>query len=107
MSGGHWNYNGLRIQEMLEDMGRDGAVKSRFPRLSKIFERLGKTLYEIEHELDYDLSGDRKIEDDTTFEVKAIQELKDIFKMKTELKDVEEEIGKLQNRLNNIKKEVK
>jgi len=76
MSGGHWNYSGYNIESMLNRIGNDEEVTKRFPKLSGIFIRLGSTLCTTEQTLDYDLSGDTKIRNDTIFENEVIKELK-------------------------------
>ena len=68
MSGGHWDYSGFRIQMALEDIAEDEEVKKRFPNLAKALDLLGDALYDMEHELDYDLSSDSHIEDDEKWE---------------------------------------
>jgi len=52
MSGGHWDYCGLRIRRYLEDIARDKRVRGRFTRLSTILLGLGDLLYQIEYDLD-------------------------------------------------------
>lgn len=80
MSGGHWNYEGFKLKDVLEQIGNDPSVKERFPRLSAIFPKLANVLYEIEHDLDWDLSNDSAIENDKTFEGKAIADILEAVK---------------------------
>lgn len=77
MSGGHWDYIGFKIADALNDIGRDQEVMGRFPRLAEILPRLGEILGQIEHDLDWDLSGDTNIQDDRTFEDKALKDLRE------------------------------
>lgn len=89
MSGGHWSFSGYTIESMLYDIGEDGAVIKRFPELSKIFIRLGETLRDIGHDLDWDLSGDSYIKDDAGFEQVSINKLREILSVKNEIKDID------------------
>lgn len=75
MSGGHWDYSGYEIQRILERIGKDEEVSRRFPILSSVFVELADVLCNIEHELDYDLSDDTKLEDDAGFQAQAISKL--------------------------------
>ena len=63
MSGGHFNYAGFRIQQGLQTIANDDDVKDRWQRISAILFRLGDILYDLEHDLDWDLSGDHLITD--------------------------------------------
>jgi len=80
MSGGHWDYYGIELEHMLDQIGNDSDVKKRFPKLSEILIKLGNTLYITEHTLDLDLSGDTIIKNDTEFENKTIKELEKCIK---------------------------
>lgn len=75
MSGGHWGYDEFKLREVLERVADDVAVKARFPSLAIELQAMGALLYEIAHELDYDLSGDARIEDDAAFEREALRKL--------------------------------
>ncbi|MEW6087506.1 MAG: hypothetical protein AB1498_04320 [bacterium] len=75
MSGGHWDYFDKRFCLELEEFCSD--IKKRFPELSKVLLKKGKTICEIIHAIDYDVCDDSIIEDDTDFEEKSIQKLKD------------------------------
>ena len=77
MSGGRWDYKGSVVREALCDIGSDERVRERFPRLANVLLLLGPTLGKMEHDLDWDLSGDAAIEDDAAFERDT---LKAIFK---------------------------
>lgn len=103
MSGGHWNFSGYAIENMLYDIGKDGAVIKRFPGLSKIFISLGEALRDIEHDLDRDLSGDSHIDDDTEFERVSINKLREILSVKNEIKGIEDDLITLEKRFQKIK----
>lgn|SRR5574341_769444 len=91
MSGGHWQYAGPRIEYELEQIGFDPSVLGRWPRLARLLvgdtrsvwddsplveeERGLCVLYEIENEMDRDLSGDSKIKDDDAFDRAAVWKL--------------------------------
>ncbi len=58
MSGGHWNYAQYRIEDLLNEVGQDYAVVSVYPRVAEAFRNLGVELGQIEHDLDWWISGD-------------------------------------------------
>lgn len=93
MSGGHWNYRQYSIRDNLTDVGRDGDVILRFPKLAHIIRNLGEVLEKIIHELDYDLSGDSSIDDDLKFEEYSINMIAEILEKKYKIKvyEIEEE----------------
>lgn len=68
MSGGHFNYSGDRVRDLLHEIADDSEVKERFPHLSRTFKRLGDSLYDLEHDLDWDLSKDHMIQHDRQWE---------------------------------------
>lgn len=68
MSGGYWNYTGFKIQQNLQSVAEDESVRERWPIISKIFSPLSDILYDIEHNMDWDLSGDSRIEEDESFD---------------------------------------
>ena len=105
MSGGHWDYAGHRIQEYLQEIGRDRQIRERFPSISHILVRLGETLYRLEHDLDWDLSGDSITKDDGAWEIEAIKELKNIFSSKFEIEDINKELDKIEERMKRLKGE--
>lgn len=78
MSGGHWDYEGFRMRNHLENIGADREVKKRFPKLAKVLRELAIVLGNIDHDLDWDLSFDQTIKDDKKFEEKVIQKLQKI-----------------------------
>lgn len=73
MSGGHWDFGGFNMVEHLREVAQDEAVIKRFPKLSKVLDDLSDNLYQIEHDLDWDLSGDFYIENDEAWEKAALQ----------------------------------
>lgn len=80
MSGGHWHYAGEKIHNLLTTIAIDQDVRARWPRLSKLFGRLAPVLAYIEEEMDWDLSGDTKIEDDAAFADTRIEILKEAIR---------------------------
>lgn len=93
MSGGHWDYEDSRIVELLEKISNDGYVIKRFPALTVVLRTIGKTLGDIAHDLDWDLSGDSMIENDQQFEIESIKKLGQCLKLKLKIKtyEIEEE----------------
>ncbi len=83
MSGGHWNRLGFKIQDALDTIATDNEVVERFPTLAKILDELGHVLYDIEHDLDWDLSGDSYIKDDQRWEDEAIWSLLKVLMTRT------------------------
>ena len=76
MSGGHWDYQGYMLCDILTKIGQDYEVLSKFPILAKILRDLGPVLTSIEHELDWHISCDIIIEDHKKFESEAIAKIK-------------------------------
>lgn len=76
MSGGHFNFVGFVLREALETIGNDEETKLRFAQLSNILLRLAPILENVEHDLDWDLSGDRRIRNDNQWENKQIHLLR-------------------------------
>jgi len=68
MSGGHWGYAGYKFQEKLEEMAQDEDVQKRWPLLAAVLAELGPYLYKLEHEMDWDLSGDSSVCQKADFE---------------------------------------
>src|SRR3990167_5418306 len=83
MSGGHWNYMGGPLRDMLEEIGGDADVRERFPLISTALlgrehdevGGLAQVLYDVEHVLDWDFSADSHIHDDRVFEREALWRL--------------------------------
>lgn len=67
MSGGRWDYLGPKLESILSEIGDDLKVRERFPRLGVFLPILGKILRDMEHDLDWDLSGDDPISHDKEF----------------------------------------
>lgn len=87
MSGGHWNYSNHEIKEHLCEIGNDGYMIRRFPRLADIMHNLGVQLDDIIHEIDWDFSGDSSIDDDKEFEKKAIKMLIEALALEARMVD--------------------
>lgn len=77
MSGGHWDYRGFVIEELLREIGGDPQIGQRFPRLMVLLPKLGDILGTMEHDLDWDLSSDQSIKDDEAFQWKVLNDIKD------------------------------
>lgn len=73
MSGGHWDYEGFKIGEVMSRIAEDPEVMRRWPRVGKLFGALGPVLREAEHEMDWDLSFDQPIRDDAAFEKSVLE----------------------------------
>jgi hypothetical protein len=76
MSGGHWDYNFIRVQNEVGRVGEDPEVQARFPRLAARLRQLAESLYAVMHDLDWDFSGDTEIQDDRAFEEDALEKLR-------------------------------
>ena len=76
MSGGHWGYAGARLDMTLAEIADDEEVKVRWPDLAAVLTRLGPTLRALEHEMDWDLSADTHIGDDSEWDDRACQLLR-------------------------------
>lgn len=72
MSGGYFNHAGRDISEGLEAIGNAPQVIQRWPRAASLLKDLAKTLERIEHDIDWDLSGDTSIRDDEAFDVEVV-----------------------------------
>ncbi|MBM4055103.1 MAG: hypothetical protein FJ264_10640 [Planctomycetes bacterium] len=75
MSGGEWNYFHRRFVLELESFCED--IKERFPLLASKLLAKGKIVCEIINDIDYDVSGDETIPNDSDFQRKSIEKLKD------------------------------
>jgi hypothetical protein len=76
MSGGHWDYEGFKIEDVMSRVAADEAVLKRWPKIAKLFGSLGPILREAEHEMDWDLSYDQPIEDDAAFQRDILKRVK-------------------------------
>jgi len=79
MSGGHWDYVQQRIQNDLETVAQDPEVQQRWPMLAQMLGELSESLYETLRAMDWDLSYDSPIPDDTAFDQQAVEALLDII----------------------------
>lgn len=61
MSGDYFEGAGFRIKEDLVGIAEDELFRQRFPNLSNLLIALGEELAQIEHQVDYDLSGYEKL----------------------------------------------
>ena len=64
MSGGYWEYVGFGIQEGLNSIGTDEEAQKRWPKTCRICANLADVLYQVEHDMDWNLSGDSAAPDD-------------------------------------------
>lgn len=71
MSGGTWQYGRLRLD--MEEIGEDPIVKEQWPLVAKMFMALATALYEVEHDIDWYLSGDSSITE--KFEIEAVEKI--------------------------------
>ncbi len=60
MSGGHWQYAGFKIRDVLEEIRDDDRAQEKWPLTCRVLGALGEVIYTIEHEMDWDLSSDSK-----------------------------------------------
>lgn len=77
MSGGHFNYVGSRLEDDIRTIAEDEDVRRRWTRLAGVLEKLAGVLSKVEHNIDWDLSGDALIEDDRLFEEACLRELRE------------------------------
>lgn len=79
MSGGHWQYLGHRIESDLLMVAEDPDVQARWPHIGVAIATFAKWFRDVEHEMDYDLSGDTKITPDAAFDMGQFGKLLDEF----------------------------
>jgi hypothetical protein len=72
MSGGYWNYVGYRIRDELLNIAQDKNVASRWPKTAEALAGFADAIYKIEHGMDWDLSADASIRNDTAFDNEAV-----------------------------------
>jgi hypothetical protein len=72
MSGGHWDYAGSKVRDALANLSEDKQAKRRWPCLASLLGRLAEVIYDLEHRMDWALSGDHLIENDEEFDKKAV-----------------------------------
>ena len=63
MSGGQWDYCGSRIQDGLETVSADQEALAHWPVTTRLLKALAQPLYDVEHDMDWALSGDTLISD--------------------------------------------
>jgi hypothetical protein len=73
MSGGNWDYFHRRFSMEMKEFCND--IKERFPELSDKLLTESQKLYDIIHDIDYDVCGDAMIKSDKDFEKEAIEKL--------------------------------
>lgn len=71
MSGGYWDYIGYKIENALTEISEDEHVQHRWPGVSRIFKQVAPVLKRLEYEMDWDLSADSWIPDDTAWDLAA------------------------------------
>ena len=79
MSGGQWDYCGSKIKHALQEVAEEDIVLNRFPVLAKVLYSLGDILYDIEHDLDWDICDDSYIEDDRKWEEEMLKQLEKVI----------------------------
>lgn len=82
MSGGHWEYRQYSVKDLLLDVGNDGKLLQRMPKLCQVFRSLAVLLDDTVHDLDWDLSSDTLIEDDEEFQSQFIKKLGELINQK-------------------------
>ena len=86
MSGGHWEYSHYKIKDMLDEIGMDGGLILKAPKLANIYRQLATLLENTTYELDYHFSGDTEITNWKAFEAEFVERLGKIIKEKLKLK---------------------
>lgn len=93
MSGGHSDYCGEKVRRLLGELGEDAFVTERWPSLARALSGIGECVYEAEHAIDWDISGDALIDaTDDDFQLKALGSL--LVVILKELPDVHFDKGK-------------
>jgi len=82
MSGGHWEYRQYSVKDLLLDVGNDGKLLQRMPKLCQVFRSLAVLLDDTVHDLDWDLSSDTLIEDDEEFQSQFIKRIGELINQK-------------------------
>ena len=78
MSGGHWNYNQSRLEEILSEVGQDWS-HTRWPQTMATLRALAPVLADIIGDMDWDLSGDSSISDDIAFDAESMKKLRKVL----------------------------
>ncbi len=93
MSGGHWEYRQHEVREFLKDVGNDGYMIKRFPKLAHVFRNFADCFYDIFQDLDLDLSGDSYINNEERFEKESLEKIAAVLKTKCKVKLYEVDEG--------------
>lgn len=93
MSGGRWQY--ARWQYDLRSVGEDASVQKRWPLVSSAFVDLANALAEVEHDMDWCLSGDTVIEDDAAFDAAAYHAIASALGIDAAVDGVEKQVRSL------------
>lgn len=83
MSGGRWEYCGEDIAEKLLGVAQDSTANDRWPLVCTLLARLAPVIQEIEHDMDWCLSGDRELYD-KDFEVECYKKLRKVVLLERE-----------------------
>lgn len=78
MSGGHWDCFGFKLEYGFEAIAEDETVKKRWPSIGELARSIGSELAKIEHDMDWDISGDSLIKDDAKWERERIGALLEV-----------------------------
>lgn len=80
MSGGAFDYVGWTIKDGLDHVADNEDVLRRWPLTASILRELGAELYRIEHDMDWDLSGDTPLRiSDEEFDAAVIASLRRVL----------------------------
>lgn len=88
MSGGHWDYHQDDLKVILRDVGQDFEVLSRWPETAEAFRRLADILTDVMHDMDWDLSCDNAIKDDSIFDARSIAAIREAVRASGEKPDI-------------------
>ena len=76
MSGGHWDYQQHSVRNCLDDVTRDPEVRERWPKSAQTLAAISDVLADMLHDMDWCLSNDTDIADDSDFDQKCIDKLR-------------------------------
>ena len=71
MSGGHWDYCGSQIRNYIEEICEDVKVLERWPHVYATLCEIAVWVESVEHDMDWDLSGDAVIKKDSVFDTES------------------------------------